>query len=129
MRGEEIRLNLAVQIITEECCSCGVVFGLTDYFQRERRRDHINFYCPNGHPQHYTSESDAEKNARLLREEQERHRRTLARENEAARQRDEAEAALKRHQKRTKNGVCPCCKRSFVKLAAHMKTKHPGYAT
>lgn len=29
--------------------------------------------------------------------------------------------------KRIANGVCPCCKRSFCNLAAHMKTQHPEY--
>jgi DNA repair exonuclease SbcCD ATPase subunit len=28
---------------------------------------------------------------------------------------------------RIKNGICPCCKRSFVQLARHMATKHPEY--
>lgn len=120
MRGEAVNLNLQVHIVTEECISCGVVFGMTGYFERERRRDHKNFYCPNGHPQHYTAESDAEQNARLLREEQARHQRTLQRANEAER---EAE----RLKKRVAKGVCPCCKRSFAALARHMKSKHPDY--
>jgi hypothetical protein len=39
-----------------------------------------------------------------------------------------AERERKRHEARTKNGVCPCCQRSFVQLARHIKTKHPEYA-
>ena len=105
-----------------ECINCGVVFAFTKYFYDERRKDHRNFFCPNGHQQHYTSESDAEKNARLLREEQQRHQRTLSRANEA-----EAEAA--RLKKRINNGTCPCCKRTFKQLSAHMKSKHPDYST
>ena len=103
-----------------ECIVCGVVFAFTDYFYNERKKDHINFYCPNGHSQHYTQESEAEKNARLLREEQRRHQRTLIRANEAERE-------VKRLCYRAKNGVCPCCKRTFRQLAAHMKKKHPNY--
>ena len=29
--------------------------------------------------------------------------------------------------KRIKNGICPCCNRTFKQLAAHMKNKHPEY--
>lgn len=57
---------------------------------------------------------------RLLKEEQDRHKRTLERVNEAERERDK----LKR---RVKAGVCPCCKRTFKQLVAHMKHKHPDF--
>jgi hypothetical protein len=89
-------------------------------FNTNRLRDKKNFYCPNGHSQAYIGESDVEKANRLLREEQDRHKRTLERVNEAERERDK----LKR---RVKAGVCPCCKRTFKQLFAHMKHKHPDF--
>ena len=122
MRGQTLQIYQPVELVTEECCSCGTIFGLTDFFMKEARKDHRWFYCPNGHRQHYTSETEAEKNARLLREEQTRHQRTLQRENEERAAREKAERKLKR----VANGVCPECKRSFANLARHMACKHGG---
>lgn len=110
-----------------ECSSCGIIFALPVFFEKKRRDDHATFYCPNGHTQYFPHESDAEKNARLLREEQERHKRTLARVNIAEAKAAEETAKNVRLQKRVKAGVCPCCKRTFKQLAAHMHTKHPEF--
>lgn len=120
MRGNVLRLQHVIEIFTEECCSCGVLFGMTQEFKKERLQDHRNFYCPNGHHQHYTAETDAEKNARLLREEQARHQRTLQRENEIRIAKEKAERKLRR----VDRGVCPECKRTFPNLARHMACKH-----
>ncbi len=120
MRGSTVRVANVVELFTEECCNCGVVFGMTSQLKEKRSDDHKLFYCPNGHGQHYTGESEAEKNARLLREEQARHQRTLARENDTAAALAKAERKLKRVGK----GVCPQCNRSFPNLARHMACKH-----
>lgn len=86
----------------------------------DRQRNGGSWYCPNGHPRVYR-ESDAAKFQRLYNEEQ--RKRFQA---ESAKQ--EAERQLEKTRKRIKGGVCPCCKRSFVGLARHMKTKHPEFA-
>jgi hypothetical protein len=69
--------------------------------------------------------------------------RKLRRERDAAKQREETIRAnledTKRRlsaqfgentklRKRIKNGVCPCCTRSFTNLRRHLQTKHPEYA-
>ena len=120
MRGQVVQLFQSISLVTEECCKCGVLFGLSNRHKEELVKSHDWFHCPNGHSQHYTSESDAERNARLLREEQERHRRTIARANEA----EAAEQKLTRKLKRVQRGVCPECNRTFSNLAQHMKCKH-----
>jgi hypothetical protein len=56
------------------------------------------------------------------REETEKHLREVA---EKALQ--EERAQKKKLKARIKNGVCPCCTRSFTNLREHMKTKHPDY--
>lgn len=119
--------NLSVEFVQETCISCGCPFGIPAGLHRELNNNHKLFYCPSGHGQLYPGESDVEKAKRLLLEEQARHQRTLTRENAERAAREIAEAELKRHQKRAKNGVCPCCKRTFKQLATHMKTKHPDY--
>lgn len=120
MRGTTVQVAQVVSIVTEECCSCGVIFGMTSQLRSQRLDDHRSFWCPNGHVQTYVGETEAAKNARLLREEQARHQRTLARENDLAAEKTKLEHKLKR----VSRGVCPECKRTFPNLARHMACKH-----
>jgi hypothetical protein len=124
--------NATIQFTTtyvlEECCSCGISFAVTSEF-RERQlalKEKGQFFCPNGHAQHFTGKSLKDQLAA------EERRRANAEEGEriawaeAERLRKEA-AAVKR---RAKAALCPVpgCKRSFVQLARHIHTKHPEYA-
>jgi len=120
MRGEVVRLYNPVELMIEECCACGLVFGMTTEYRDRRVNDHKSFYCPSGHPQSYNDESEADKNARLLKEEQARHKRTLDRENQERLAREKLERKLKR----VGRGVCPECNRTFSNLAKHMNCKH-----
>lgn len=114
-------------MVLEECCNCGVPFALSRYLKAERLNDHRNFYCPNGHPQHYTGKTDAERE----REARERAERMLASREEDLRIERISHAATKgqltKTRKRVANGVCPCCHRTFQQLARHMKAKHPEH--
>lgn len=38
-----------------------------------------------------------------------------------------ANSKIAQMKKRTANGVCPCCTRSFTNLQRHMKSQHPDY--
>lgn len=40
-------------LVTEACCVCGIVFAFPESYQRQRKSDMKNFYCPNGHHQYY----------------------------------------------------------------------------
>ena len=111
---------LTVTIEPMTCGECGVPFGITADFIRERRRDHKTWYCPNGHHRWYPGKAPeeelAETKARLLDVRAERDRLaddnlTLARKNKTLRS-------------RAKNGVCAFCKRSFKNVKAHMDTQH-----
>lgn len=46
--------NHQEEMIVEHCCECGITFAFTRDFYDEKRKDEGLFYCPNGHPQHYT---------------------------------------------------------------------------
>lgn len=119
------------------CVVCGVPILLEAEFHRGRRERHDNFYCPNGHAQHFPQKTEAE----LLREQlaekdkflQNAKKCTEWAEQDAKRARERADAAersraaYKGQLTRVKNGVCPCCRRNFSDLRRHMKTKHPGY--
>jgi DNA repair exonuclease SbcCD ATPase subunit len=112
---------------TLACCGCGVQFAIPESLEKNRRDDHKTFHCPNGHPNYFPAKTEAEK----LKEDlaKEKQRREMA-EREAAmeaRRAINAQNELARVQKRVKNGVCPCCNRTFQNLHRHMKTKHPDH--
>jgi hypothetical protein len=110
-----------------ECIRCGVpIFG-PEVQYKNLHRNHENFYCINGHAQHWPGESDEEK----LRKQVERLQKEKEWAEQAAKTARQAEAIAKGKQKahaeRVKNGVCPCCTRSFTNLRRHMATKHPEF--
>lgn len=118
-------VNFSWQFEVYDCCTCGSPIALTTARERELRKSRSNFFCPNGHPQAFFGETEAEKLRKELA--QEKQRREMA-ERETAMERKRAEAAEKattRLKKRVTHGVCPCCNRTFQNLARHMKTKHP----
>lgn len=80
-----------------------------------------------GHHMSYTGteKSNLEKELKTAREQRDA---AIRREQLERDQKQAAEAERDRIKKRTlKNGVCPCCRRSFASLARHMKHKHPEY--
>lgn len=132
--ADTVSFTKTLSIITCSATRCGVTFALDDEYIADRRKDHVTWYCPNGHPRHYPAKNAEEE----LRDELARKERQLA--SERAR-RDQAEAdarhqaavargtkgALARARKRAAAGVCPApgCKRSFADVAAHVATCHP----
>lgn len=50
-----------ISIIEVSCYKCGVSFWLTQQYDDQLRDCHNDFYCPNGHAQHYVAKSEAEK--------------------------------------------------------------------
>lgn len=122
-----------IEFFVEHCCECRMPFAITMDMQRARRDDHKWFYCPQGHPQHYTGPSEADKlRGEVEKQRQEVERQRQMREAEAARrlrveqERDEVARAHNRMRTRVMNGVCPCCNRTFQNLMQHMKTEHAG---
>lgn len=103
------------------CGSCGIDFAMPEWFRKQKKADGSTWYCPAGHPRVYR-ESDVAAAKRLL--EEERLARQAVEDQLAASQRE-----AKRQAKRVANGVCPCCNRSFVQLARHMKAKHPDFSS
>lgn len=61
---------MEVAIIQETCCheGCGIIFWITrEQYDRLQSNMH-RFFCPNGHGQRYTGESDKVKAIRLQNE-------------------------------------------------------------
>jgi hypothetical protein len=115
-------------MVVYECVTCGMSYGFTADFDKRRRDDGANFYCPRGHSQSFGDTTIA-KLERQLAAEQKR----------AANLRDdlqvEAAAHVQTKRKLTRvidrahAGLCPKCNRHFVALERHMATKHPPETT
>ena len=125
------KVAYTTNLYLETCCSCGVPFGLSQEIYDRRQEDGETFYCPNGHSQHYTQKASLEEDlknaqARLAkqREVSEWYEEQLKNTTNSLRA---TKAAHTRTKNRIKNGVCPCCNRSFENLHRHMKTQHPEY--
>lgn len=110
-----------------ECGSCGVVCTCPEIVYEQHRAEGGYHTCPNGHSWGWNDNGcEREK----LRRERDRLKQTVAqKDDEIAMQASralKAESEIIRLHKRAKAGVCPCCNRTFVNMARHMKTKHPN---
>lgn len=114
--------------VTIRCYRCGVGFKIPRALYEVRLADHADFWCPLGHSQCYPS---GKTQMEIERERAERAERWLsARQADLAAERASHAATkgqLTKARKRAANGVCPCCSRSFVDVARHVKTKHPEH--
>lgn len=55
-----------------DCPQCGMTFGITTEYEKRRRDDHANFYCPQGHPMVYGQKTKAEREAKRFKARSER---------------------------------------------------------
>jgi hypothetical protein len=115
-----------IDFVLETCCNCGIPFMMPKYHRNMLYREKgKNFYCPNGHGQHFTGPTEEQKlkdEIQRLQQEKEQEREKLQnRWLDAVGEKVKLEKQLKRIHR----GVCPCCNRTFQNIANHMKTKHP----
>lgn len=134
-------LNLPITFVTIECADCAMPFAVSREWEERRREDHKRFFCPNGHSLSFNGPSDAEKRAAAAEKEAKRLQNLVERERtrtefwqreqeQTKRQLTATKGQLTKTRKRAASGVCPVdgCKRSFVDVARHVRTKHPEYA-
>ena len=128
-----LTIEMEIELVVVECCTCGIRFGLPARYQRQLRELGKEFHCPNGHSLTY-GKGEAEKLRHELKQiEMERNRLIdlhsveQAAHKLAARRLAATKGQLTKLKKRVAAGVCPCCNRTFRDLADHMKTQHPDY--
>lgn len=128
MLKDVFRGNVATEIIDfvmETCCDCGIPFLMPNYFKKEKLSSLKNFYCLNGHSQHYVGKTEAQK----LQEQLDDLQKQKDKENQLWEDRLLDSIAekqkIEKQLKRLHKGTCSCCKRTFTNLARHMKAKHP----
>jgi len=113
------------------CYLCGVAFGVPAHLKEKRLNDHRSFFCPNGHEQHYTGPTEADKLRKQLETANYSRAFYERRLGEEVRSKRAVRAHLTKAKKkldRVAHGVCPCCNRSFQNLRRHMSAKHPGFS-
>lgn len=132
MKTEGAILNLETRY---ECvtCTCGLVFAVPADVRSNWRDTGKSFMCPMGHPLAYKATDIHKLRTALERanSDKEWHRQRAADERAArektARRLTATRGAHTRTRNRIKNGVCPCCNRTFLDLQRHMHTKHPEF--
>lgn len=97
-------------------------------YEAAKHSPKIGFWCAYGHEQIF---AEGETEETKLRRERDRLTQQMAQKNDEIKELSlllaTERAALRKIGTRVAKGVCPCCNRSFVKLAAHMKIKHPDF--
>lgn len=48
-----------LRLVTDNCCVCGIVFGLPDFVLARKKQTGEEFYCPNGHSLSYTGSENS----------------------------------------------------------------------
>lgn len=48
-------------LVRISCYKCGALFGMSEAHNSQRLEDQDDFYCPNGHRQHYTGENTSKR--------------------------------------------------------------------
>lgn len=118
------------ELQTVICGTCGVVHAIPAVMYSTLKDEGGFWHCPNGHSRGWgkgTLRARIEAAEAELERERERKAAALSRANRAEQQLTRTEKTLQRERKRTAAGVCPCCHRTFVQLARHMKCKHPEH--
>lgn len=115
-----------VDWVQMECGECGILFCVPDGWHRERKERGTGWTCPNGHGRVYR-ETDVQRLKRELAAKEEQLRFEQERVARAERQLTSARGQLTRVKNRVRNGVCPCCNRTFQNLMRHMASQHPGW--
>lgn len=123
----------ATVLVVTDCADCGVIFAITDDYEERRREDGKGFYCPNGHSLSYL-ETETDRLRKALDQEKLHHQWTRESRERAVKdakvadyQRRAAKGQLTKAKKRAAAGLCPCCRRSFANVQAHVAGQHPDY--
>lgn len=109
------------------CVHCQFPFGVPDRADEHWRKSKRTFYCPQCRgSQGYYGKSEKEKR---LEEAERRLEQEQIRASDAEQKAIRMSRQYSRVRDRVKNGVCPCCNRTFDNVARHMASKHKDWGT
>lgn len=129
------QIQESITLTAINCGECGGTYCINERYRAQRYEKGGGWHCPYCQCSWgYFGDTEAAKLKKALEAEQ---RNTAFYKNNAASERASrecterrliaAKGAKIRLRNRIKNGVCPCCTRSFENLANHIKTKHPDF--
>lgn len=104
------------------CYRCSVSFGMTKQLYEMRKQDGLDFWCPNGHKQHFTPEKQKRRSDELER------KRVSRLESEVANlryQNTHLNRRLRVAREKLKK-ECPECGKMLMDLPGHMRRAHDG---
>ena len=112
-----------LQLTTLDCSVCGIIFAIpTDLYNKYLERGG-SWYCPNGHGQQFI-QTEVQRLRHQLDQREAELERTYERLDGAFKEITNKQRVITRMKTRVHAGVCTECKRHFVNLERHMKTKH-----
>lgn len=129
------QISVAITLTEINCGSCGGTYALNERYRAKRQEEGNGWHCPYCQcTWGYFGKTEAQQLREQLEAEK---RRTEWAQNNAKAEREAREAterrliarkaANTRLRNRVKNGVCPCCSRTFINLQQHMKSQHPDF--
>jgi len=122
-------MEVLVTLAKFTCGQCGGTYAISEKYRKEKWEKNGNWNCPYCQCNWgYFGKTQLEKaNERTERAEREANTQR-ALKHDALNSVRSHKAAKTRLKNRIKNGVCPCCKRTFTNVSRHMKCKHPDYS-
>lgn len=127
-------LTSTTKLTVIECGVCAVPFAIPESMHAKKLEDGSAFWCPNGHSVSY-HETEADRlRKRLKLAEVSRNDGWAAwqasQDQLRATERSlrGTKAAKTRLRNQIAKGICPCCKRNFANVRAHMAGQHPEFA-
>lgn len=116
--------------VVMECGTCGVLHTIPESKYNSCHAEGGFWTCPNGHSRGWEKGADQSEMAQLRRE-RDRLKQQIAQKDDELRSAEASRRAavgqVTKMRNRVKNGVCPCCNRTFSNLARHMTSKHPEF--
>lgn len=123
-------LQLAVTLHEINCGECGGTYAINERYREQRETKGGGWNCPYCRVGWgYFKNTLNDKLKKEIEEERARKQAALDRANQAEANLAQAIRKNTAVMKRIHAGTCPCCKRTFKQLAAHMKRKHPDAVT
>lgn len=110
--------------LVTEVCWCGINHAIPRNLARQAREKGTAVYCPLGHTW-VIRETEVDKLRKQLESERQSKKFWQDQADAAEKSKTALKGQLTKARKRAANGVCPCCNRSFVDVARHMRSKHP----
>lgn len=122
------QIQVAVTLTEINCGCCGGTYAINERYREKQYQDGGCWTCPYCKVSWgYSNNSENAKLKRELDAERQRKERALAEANSLRASLSAQKAQTTKLRNRAKNGVCPCCTRSFTDLRRHMTTKHPEF--